>query len=336
MRISLLIFILFFSGCVVIGPPVDNKELKKITKDLKRKALLYQIQQDERVNSIGFRILKSFKKSCRKRLKPYLGLLLADINKDIKDVLNLSQDKGVVVYGTVEGSPAQIAGIKQKDIITAFNSKKVNSVYDYNYCLRRLKPGKSAKIAVERNNQNLLIEVNPCFIPYDIKFFTSTNSQINAFASPAGVVVNYGLLDFIKNDDELAVVLSHEIAHIIRGHLLKKSGIDLLASLAGTFIVSNVKNFSPQAVKDLSYGVSAGLSRNFEREADYFGVIYAYRAGFDVKKGIDVWERFSIRLPQSLNKSFFADHPISSERLLRIKQEIESLKDLDLSDCLYN
>ena len=69
------------------------------------------------------------------------------------------------------------------------------------------------------------------------------------------------------------------------------------------------------------------FSRDMEREADYYGLLYAHKAGFDVEKGIEIWERFVVELPESQRSSLFSSHPTSTERLARARKVATTLKE---------
>jgi len=67
-------------------------------------------------------------------------------------------------------------------------------------------------------------------------------------------------------------------------------------------------------------------SKDEEREADYYGLLYAYKAGYDVEKGIHFYEKLAIAYPQSLNKNFAVSHPVTAERIVRLKKLVKKIK----------
>jgi len=331
---SVFIF-LSLSGCVTVGPYPSQQALQQTETQLRRKALYYRMQKDLRVNNIGFRILKSLRP--RRGLNyNYIGALVADNNKDIQAVLSLPSDKGAVVYGVVSGSPAAEAGVKTGDIILKINNHALSGVGDYYRWLIKEKQRKLWRLKVKRGEETVNLLCRPLKMGYFVRFGTVPSEAVNAAAGEGVVVVTYGLLNFVKNDDELAVVIGHEMAHIAKGHLLKRQGLGLLAALVHWGLSQNIPQ-GGEIGRQLGGIFNAKFSRDFEREADYFGVIFAYLGGFNVKRGIEIWERFAIELPQSLNASLLADHPTTTERLLRVKALAEKLEknELDFSKVIY-
>ena len=71
---------------------------------------------------------------------------------------------------------------------------------------------------------------------------------------------------------------------------------------------------------------TAAFSRDFEREADYRGLLRAYKAGYDVEAGVAIWERFGTEIPKSLAGGLMSSHPPSAERMVRMRKVAQSLK----------
>ena len=154
-------------------------------------------------------------------------------------------------------------------------------------------------------------------MPY-IRIHVEETGAINAYAKINKVEFTTGMVHFIENDDELAVVMGHEFAHLIAHHISKSISIGTLCGLAGIL----TGPFAPLTFKSLY----APYGRDNEREADYLGLIYAQKAGYDIEKGIGLWRRFAFELPETRSKSFFRSHPPSPERILRIKTVSEIIK----------
>ena len=334
---SLFILLFSLSACVTVGPYPSQEELKETSSQLRRKALIYRIQRTLRVNNVGFQILKSLNPQ-KGRPYNYSGLLVADLDGDLASLFNRQRKNGVVVYGVVKNSPA-FGKFQAGDVILRINHQVISDVLDYYRILAQNKIN-TWRLTIERKGQKLSLKLKLLKVGYPLHFSVVASQSVNAAASGNLVIVTYGLLNFVRNDDELAVVIGHEIAHIVRGHLLKRQGIDFIAALIAFGISQGLSDKIRQSSRigsHLGGMFDAKFSRDFEREADYFGIIFAYLAGFDVEKGIAVWERFAIELPQSLNASLLADHPTTTERLLRVKDLVKKLKSgqIDLNKIKY-
>lgn len=333
---SLLLFSVFcflfsiLSGCAVVGPYVSEEEIQAAGDELKVKALKFQIDYLVKVNNIGYSLLARLPEEERKGNFIFSGLLLAEADRYLKQLYQLSSERGVAVIGLVEGSPGQKSGILAGDFIKNVDGLLARQLSDVAYVFNHKAPGQSVTLAVERKGVPLNFSFKLGSKPVDVAFRMVDEQEVNAGASPSLVAVTYGLMRFVKNDDELAVVLGHELAHIIRSHHLKESGIGLLSMLAGVAAGIGANKVSPGSgdvvMRSIAQAFSARFSQDYEREADYFGLRYVQAAGFNIEAGIDVWERFAIEVPQSMTRNFFSTHPSSPERMVRLKKIVEELK----------
>jgi len=333
-KIAFLGIILVITGCVSTGPYIDRDEFNRLEEDLRTKALRTKIERTIYVNNIGYRLLRSLNLQGKKY--PFLGVLVADLNKYTAKIFGKIPEEGrVIVYGLIKGSPAEKSDLKIGDIILTINSQEVSPSNFYSL-VRGLSLNKPCRIFVERDGDYREIIIYPEALPYYINFLVVESPDINASAFRGGVAVTYGLLNFIKNDDELAIVLGHELAHLIKGHILKSEGTSILFSALALAFSKNVD--IPQS-KDLGRLLGrifqAKFSRDFEREADFIGTLIAYQGGFDISKGIDIWERMAIEIPASLSSDFLASHPTSGERLLRIKKIVEKIRNKEINPQDY-
>ena len=166
-------------------------------------------------------------------------------------------------------------------------------------------------------------------LPYE--FYLVNSSQINAFALPGGpVMVTRGLVLKLNSESELANVLAHELGHINARHharfLEKQFGLSLLLNI-GALLLGD----KPYAQALLQFGeIGAGLltlkfSRDQEREADRYGLVYAYRAGYDPMGMIRVFELFK-SMERSRPPEWLSTHPLPETRIVEARKIIENLK----------
>jgi predicted Zn-dependent protease len=148
--------------------------------------------------------------------------------------------------------------------------------------------------------------------------------SINASATFGRVVITGGMLRFLENDDELAVVLGHEAAHITQGHVLKSTLASVALSALAIFAESRVPGTGR-----LASGIGQLFLNHYtqtqEREADEVGLRYAFRAGYDPHAAVDMTERLAVELPQSMSAGYFASHPSSVERAVLARREADDL-----------
>lgn len=330
LSIVCLLLSVFLPGCAITGPYVSQQEIEMAQDELKVKALKFQIDYLVKVNNIGYKLLLSLPQEDSQDSFVYTGLLLANVDKYLKKLYNLSIDKGVVVIGLVDDSPAKKSGMAQGDLITRAEGLEVNDLADIAYVFDHKAPTQLVELKVIRQGAPQDFGFRLGKKPLNISFRMVDEQEVNAGASTNIIVVTYGLMRFVKNDDEVAVVLGHELAHIARSHHIKVSGIDLISIIAGIAAGIGAEKVSPGTgdvvMQSISQALSARYSKDFEREADYFGLKYVYLAGYNIEAGVDVWERFAIEVPQSMTRNFFSTHPSSPERMVRIKKIIQELK----------
>jgi len=145
--------------------------------------------------------------------------------------------------------------------------------------------------------------------------------QLNAFAVPGGIIfITRGLLEKMASEAELAGVLAHEIAHVLRKHHLKAIQKGALASLGGDVAAMALKNTRSEARDKLvSFGAemyARGLDKGDELEADRQGVVIAARAGYDAYGLPSVLQKLqAMNADDSGLALMFKTHPAPAERL---------------------
>ena len=166
---------------------------------------------------------------------------------------------------------------------------------------------------------------------HDFTFFVIDDHRINAFALPGGYIgVHSGLLDATRNEDELAGVLSHEVAHVTQRHIARAIHANSRQSLLSTAIMlgavlASVAGAGPnvlQAGMAVAQGTAAQQQINFTRaneyEADRIGISALADAGFDpygMASFFEVLSRQTTRAPDARTPEFLLTHPVSTARM---------------------
>ncbi|MBM5459091.1 M48 family metallopeptidase [Pseudomonas sp. P66] len=143
---------------------------------------------------------------------------------------------------------------------------------------------------------------------------------VNANCGPGGKIVVYtGLVKRLNlTDDELAMVLGHEIAHALRQHGREQASANAVFELAGGVGANVLKagSLGKSAItKVLSAGVGLPFSRRDEEEADLIGLELAARAGFDPRAAITLWQKMAALNKGASIPAFLSTHPTDEERM---------------------
>jgi predicted Zn-dependent protease len=166
---------------------------------------------------------------------------------------------------------------------------------------------------------------------YDWRFaLVQDDEAANAFCMPGGKIVVYsGILPIAENEDGLAVVVAHEVAHALANHGGERMSQLLLAQLGG-MALSKALEQKPQETRDLAmlaYGIGSNVavllpySRRQELEADRIGLTLMARAGYDPRGALSFWERMAAQV-QAQPLEFLSTHPSSETRIEDIRKEL--------------
>ena len=180
---------------------------------------------------------------------------------------------------------------------------------------------------VNRLGQNL-VRNSDARVPFVIKVIDS--AEINAFALPGGFLfVDSGLVTAAQNEAELAGVLAHEIAHVAARHGTRQASRAEIINYASIPLIF-VGGWAGYAVRQVAaLAVPMGFlefSRGFEMQADYLGLEYVDRSGYDPTAFVDFFERIQTmekHKPGTIARAF-SSHPMTSSRIRSAQKEIQN------------
>jgi Zn-dependent protease with chaperone function len=158
---------------------------------------------------------------------------------------------------------------------------------------------------------------------WEINLFVS--DEVNAFCMPGGKIAFYtGILQKLKlNDDEVATVMGHEIAHALREHARERIATAQVTNLGANILSQalGLGNLGNQALGQGLQLVTLSFSRSDEKDADLVGMDLAARAGYDPRAGISLWQKMSA-LPKSAPPEWLSTHPSGESRIAEIQKNL--------------
>ena len=186
--------------------------------------------------------------------------------------------------------------------------------------------------------------------PFEYHFYVIKNHEYNAFATPAGhVFVNSGLLEAMENEEELAGILSHEIAHVVCRHIsqkidrAQKIGIATLAGVAAGILLG--VGGSAAAANALTVGSAAAgqsvelsYSREDEFQADQIGLVCLTKSGYNGEGLLSMLKKLWSRRwfgPAQI-PTYLTTHPATEERMANIDTWLEQNKKIEAHRDAYN
>jgi len=181
---------------------------------------------------------------------------------------------------------------------------------------------------VNRLGQNL-VRNSDAKVPFTIKVLDT--EEVNAFALPGGFFfVNSGLILKADSEAELAGVMAHEIAHVACRHGTKQATRGDIMQIA-TIPLIFMGGWTGYAIRQgMGLAIPMGFltfSRVMESEADYFGLQYMYKAGYDPTAFVDFFEKIETlekKKPGSVAK-VFSTHPMTDDRIKKSQEEIQTI-----------
>ena len=159
------------------------------------------------------------------------------------------------------------------------------------------------------------------------EFAVINDTTPNAFAMPGGKIgFNVGMFTYASSDDDIAVILGHEVAHVLSQHSNERISQALLVQVGALAVDASTQNQSTHVRKAwrdgfglaTQYGAIMPFSRSHESEADHLGLIFMARAGYNPEAAPLFWHRFSAA-STTKPPEFFSTHPADETRIRQLR-----------------
>lgn len=329
LRKSLASLVAAFSitACATMDDPLDPSAPTKstvappsVTQGIER-----YMEQRARVESVGFRLRKAANTDCHRlgKSRADLGIVVWSLanfpNSDDQNRLRAAYDltNAVTVAIAVHGGPAKTSGLSAGDVITRVNGETVSSGTGATERFITLSnfAAKQGPVTLElASGRSLRIEpANICEYPA----LLVRSPEINAAADGATIAITTALFEVTRSDEELALVLGHELAHNILGHL---NASRATPSKSGRLLDAFTRSSISTA---LSSATTPAYDPAKEIEADRAGLQLMARAGFDISAADAVWTRLNTAGNATL---LSRTHPTGTARQAALKKAVQEIR----------
>lgn len=325
------LFIIALVGCAPVSklPKIDEARAEAERAKQYELLVLDHIKAWGRLHQTAYPILLNNVDRCGEKVGKSFSFKMISADSFGEDIKKHALDAGVserpYIISVPKGSSADISGILQKDVIMAIGDWKIpekNYQSELTNQLEKQSQNKSSlPITVKRNNKEFQIDV-PLDLICDFALVLDRSEVVNAYADGKRLLFSTAIMNLLQDDNELAAVIGHEMAHNTMGHIDKKQAnaavgfvFDLLLAGVGINTQGAISNASRSA-----------YSQDFEAEADYVGLYYMYHAGYDIQKAPTVWRRMSINSPDSIQKSSMSSHPSSPARFIALEDTVKEIQ----------
>jgi len=277
-------------------------------------------KDDLRVGAVAYRLAIAGRALCPRTI-PQTGLLFHHLGEYLpRDrplmVARYGLDRGPGVLGVVAGSPADLAGLVAGDVLLRVDGAPFPSpvAIAAERDPKKMRAGAEAseaeledalghgpaELVVLRDGRELKLSLGS--IPgCEARVRLARSTQVNAFHTGRKVVMTTAMLAFVASDDELAVVLGHEMSHSILHHPVMGEGEGILAG----------------------FGIGAGAIWQREAQADRFGLRLMAAASYDLGAVIPFWRRYLLKYD---GPQLFRSHPSLEARTRMATEEIAAIR----------
>jgi len=324
-RISALLAIFLLASCAGNPQQTQPESDSQITKDDR---LRHIIDMQDRLDRVSGTLQVANADLCRNQVRNLLGF--AATNKHSYSpamTATASQIFGMgeklQVTHVIPGSGAQKARLQLGDILLTIEGQPVpQGQTAETETVKMLSPivskNSSVKMTVKRNSavHELVIPLTrACGFRVDL----GHTDNVNAYSDGQRILITRGMMDFAKNDSELAYVIAKEMAHNVLNH-----ANTLQTAETNRRIIDRLIQVTPKAAPPDR--TTKPMTKQFDLDSDTLGLAMALRAGYEIDSAVDFWTRFIQAFPASRVSSYTATHPNSRARLEQMPKSVSRIK----------
>lgn len=312
---------------------IDSQATQQEARKQRQVALQAYVDDQKRLMRVSYPLLTKGSDLCGEDIRYTTGLALANsdtlLGEDFRETAQTHYrlNEEVQAVYVIPGSAADKAGIKVGDKIRYIGEWSLptgqNAVRQSLDQLQvQTQSGRPVRVDVMRNGRGQSLLITPdrsCAYPV----LLGEGDEVNAYADGKQVVIQRGMMRFATSDTELALVISHEIAHNSMSHSRSKMT---------NYALGTVVDLAAQILLGIPtqglFGKLAGnaYSQDFESEADYVGLYIMAQSGGDIDTAPQFWRRMATLSPNAIKSSHLASHPATPERFVALEATVQEIK----------
>jgi beta-barrel assembly-enhancing protease len=337
--LAILALSVTLTGCVTPqtrSPVANQANTDEETKKQQMLVLEDYLGNYNKLQSVSSRIITTGADMCGDKVAAFYGFDYWNndsFNAQMKAPaqVKFNMNEHYKILHVAPASPAEISALKQGDSLVSIDNWVVPAGKDANKLIKEKLAllGKSfapINMVVSRDGTEVKTTITPVKA-CDFGVILSPDDVKNAYADGKNIVVYKGMMDFFKTDEEIALVLSHELAHNSMKHIDAKQKNAVVGGIFGLLLdvaaISVGINTNGEFAKS-----GAGIGGNshsvaFEQEADYVGLYFMKKAGFDIENAAGFWRRMAVSNSQAI--TIKTSHPTTPERFLAIESTVKEI-----------
>lgn len=329
--------IVLLTGCATTTTQIAKVSPERVKEEQQQQRIIViqeLAKQQSRLDSLVFPFLLAAADLNKEKNGQVFGIRFDHALRYEKDWQSAARQSGIsdtlMIVGVSPGSPAQKAGIKIGDRLIAINSTKIPVSKDAVEVTRKAltsAPNSTATIHFVRDGTTAEVTIQATTVA-KLGHIVTVEGGINAYADGENIIIPWAMMRFAR-DEELQVVIAHEIAHNVMGHIEARKRNALIAGLFGALgdiamASAGYRTGGYYTQQFAALGAQA-FSQDFEREADYVGMYILARAGFPLEYAPNLWRYFAQIDPSAI--AYASTHPTTAERFVLLEQTAKEIRE---------
>ena len=337
--LSILSLSVILTGCATPQSRMPNPSSASTDDETKKQQMLVlddYLSNYNKLQNVASRVVTSGADMCGDKIGAFYGFdywnqdsFNAAMKAPAKAKYNVSEQ--FKILNVTPQSPAEKSELKAGDILVSIDNWLVPLGKESAKQVKEKlalsgKTFSPVQIVVNRDSVEKTVSITPVK-SCDFSVELAPDDVKNAYADGKNIVVYKGMMDFFKTDEEIALVVSHELAHNSMKHLDAKQKNATVGGFFGLLLDVAAATAGVNTNGDFTR-LGAGLAGNaysvgFEQEADYVGLYFMKKANYNIEHAAEFWRRMAVSNSQAITMK--TSHPTTPERFVAIESTVEEI-----------